>query len=85
MYIDQLDNIANKYNNAYHNTIKVKPVHVKISHILTLLSKLMTKILNLELVILLEYQNKKKFFPKSVVINGAIWDDLDKIFQTFNH
>ena len=29
IYIDRLDNIVNKYNNAYHSTIKMKPVDVK--------------------------------------------------------
>ena len=29
MYIDKLDNIVNKYNNAYHRTIKMKPIGVK--------------------------------------------------------
>ena len=29
MYIDKLYNILNKYNNTYHNTIKMKPVDVK--------------------------------------------------------
>ena len=29
MYIDKLDYIVNKYNNAYHRTIKVNPVDVK--------------------------------------------------------
>ena len=29
MYIDKLDDIVNKYNNTYHRTIKMKPVHVK--------------------------------------------------------
>ena len=28
-YIDKLDDIINKYNNAYHTTIKMKPVDVK--------------------------------------------------------
>ena len=31
VYIDKLDNIVNKYNNTYHNTIKMKPVDVKSS------------------------------------------------------
>ena len=26
MYIDKLYDIVNKYNNAYHSTIKMKPV-----------------------------------------------------------
>ena len=29
MYIDKLDDIVNEYNNTYHRTIKMKPVHVK--------------------------------------------------------
>ena len=29
MYIDKLDDIVNKYNNTYHNTIKIKSVDVK--------------------------------------------------------
>ena len=29
VYIDKLDYIVNKYNNAYHSTIKMKPVEVK--------------------------------------------------------
>ena len=39
-YIDRLDGIVNKYNNEYHTTY---------------IDKLMIKILNLKLVILLEY------------------------------
>ena len=29
VYIDKLDDIVNKYNNTYHNTIKMKPIDVK--------------------------------------------------------
>ena len=29
VYIDKLDNIVGEYNNTYHRTIKMKPVHVK--------------------------------------------------------
>ena len=29
VYIDKLDHIVNEYNNAYHRTIKMKPVDVK--------------------------------------------------------
>ena len=28
VYIDKLDDIVNKYNNKYHNTIKMKPADV---------------------------------------------------------
>ena len=33
VYIDKLDGIVNEYNNAYHRTIKVKPVYVKRQYI----------------------------------------------------
>ena len=55
VYIDKLDEIVNKYNNAYHRTTKMN------IHILNLMKKVMTKILNLKLVIMLEYQNTKTF------------------------
>ena len=29
VHIDKLDNIVNKYNNTYYNTIKMKPIDVK--------------------------------------------------------
>ena len=29
VYIDKLDDTVNKYNNAYHSTIKIKPDGVK--------------------------------------------------------
>ena len=29
VYIDKLDVIVNKYNNTYHRTIKMKPLHTK--------------------------------------------------------
>ena len=29
VYIDNLDNLVNKYNNTYHSTIKIKPLDVK--------------------------------------------------------
>ena len=29
VYIDELDDIVNEYNNAHHRTIKMKPIDVK--------------------------------------------------------
>ena len=29
VYIDKLDDIVNKDNNAYHRTVKIKPIDVK--------------------------------------------------------
>ena len=62
MYIDKLDNIINKYNNTYHSTIKIKPVDARSS----LVKKLITKIWNLKLVILLEFQNIKTIWQKAM-------------------
>ena len=46
VYIDQLDDIVNKYNNTYHRLM------LKTIHTLILLKKLIIKILNLKLVIM---------------------------------
>ena len=48
LYIDKLDDIVNKYNDTCHNTIKMKPADVKPRHILNLVKKIITKILNLK-------------------------------------
>ena len=37
MYIDKLFDIVNKYNNAYHSTIKMKPADIESSSLLTLM------------------------------------------------
>ena len=55
VYIDKIDNVVNKCNNSYYNTNKMKPVDLKKKHILTLIKKLIIKILDLKLVTLLEY------------------------------
>ena len=53
VHIDKLDDIVNKYNNTYHRTVKMKPVDVKDNiYILTLINKLMIKILNFKLPIM---------------------------------
>ena len=52
MYIDKLDDIANKYNNTYHTTITIKPLNVKDNTYIDLKKKLIIKILNLKLVVM---------------------------------
>ena len=46
---------------SYHRTIKMKPADVKSNTYINSDKKLIIKILNLKLVILLEYQNTKTF------------------------
>ena len=71
VYIDKLNDIVNKYNNAYHRTIKLKPIGLKDNiHILTLINNLMIKILSFKLLILLECQNTKTFLAKDILQTG---------------
>ena len=42
-----INSIVNKYNNTYHNTIKMKPIDVKSNFILNTMLMLMLIILNL--------------------------------------
>ena len=63
VHIDKLDDTVNKYNNTYHSNKNQ-------THILTLMKKLMINILNLKLVILLEYQNIKIFLRKVTLQTG---------------
>ena len=57
VYIDKLSEIVSECNNTNHRTIKVKPVDVKdnIYIYIDFGKKLMIKILNSKLVIMLEY------------------------------
>ena len=71
VYIDKLNVIVNKYNNTYHTTIKMKPIMLKITHILILIKKLIIKILNLKLVITLEFQSIKTYFLKGICLIGV--------------
>ena len=50
VYINKSHEIVNKYNNTYHKSIKMKPIDVK--NILTLVKKIIMKILNFKLVIM---------------------------------
>ena len=64
VYINKLDDIVDKYNSTYRIIkMKMKPVDVK-SNTYIDSSKLMIKILNLKLALLLEYQNMKTFLQK---------------------
>ena len=64
MYIDTSDDVVNKYNNIYHSRVKVKPVDVKSNIYIYSSKELIIKILNLKLVVLLEYQNIEIFLQK---------------------
>ena len=50
VYFDVLNDIFDKYNNTYHQTIKMKPIHVKSDSFAILI--LVKKILNFKLVVM---------------------------------
>ena len=45
VYINKLDDKVNKYNNKYQNATKMKPVDVKSDTYITIVKKLMIRIL----------------------------------------
>ena len=62
--VDKLDDIVHKYNNIYHTAIKMKPIDVKTNTCIDSSKEIMIEILNLKLVVLLEYQNIKVFLQR---------------------
>ena len=67
-YIDKLNDIFNKYNNTYHNTIKMKPVDVKSSTYIDFSKEINDKDPKFKIGdALLEYQDIKTFFQKAMV------------------
>ena len=64
VYIHELDDIAKKYKNTYHSTIKMKPVDVKLSRSFDSSKENRIKILNLKLVNI----KIKKYFCKNVTL-----------------
>ena len=71
VFIDKLlFGLVDKYNNTYRSTIKMKPIDIKQIYIFALIKRLSTKILNLKLNILLEYQNVKPFLKKITLQSG---------------
>ena len=67
VYIHKLDDIVSGYRRIYIKRIniieqlKLSLLKLKIIHILTLLKRLMIKIIKFKLVIMLKYQNTKTF------------------------
>ena len=59
MHINKLDDIVNKYNNAYR-TFKIRQVHI-----LTMMLEIVIKIINLKFVIMLEFQNTEAYLRKA--------------------
>ena len=55
VYINKLEDIVSEYNNTYHRKIKMKPTDVKDNAYIDFKKEVNNKILNLKLVIVLEF------------------------------
>ena len=66
IYFDMLDDIVNKYNNTVHKTFNMKPIEVT-SYMLNTMKIQVKRILNLTLVIMLEFENTKTFWLKDTL------------------
>ena len=71
VYFDVLDDIVDKYNNTYHNTIKMKPINLKIIILLNTMKNLMRKIINLKQTIMLESQSTKISLRRDILLIGV--------------
>ena len=70
VYFDVLDDIVNKYNNTVHRTIKMKLIDITDDYYVESSEDFNKKILNLTLVIMLEFQNMKTFLLKDILQIG---------------
>ena len=64
VYIDKLDDIVNKYNNTYHNTIKIKPVDVKSNTYVDSNKEINNKDPKFKIGDIVRISKYKKFFAK---------------------
>ena len=65
-----LEDIIDKYNNAVHRTIKIKPIDVTGDSYDEYNEDFNKKILNKKLAIMLEFQNTKTFLLKDMLQIG---------------
>ena len=70
VYFDVLHDIVNKYNNTVHRSIKMKPIDVTSDSYAEYNEDSNKKILDLKLVIMLEFQNIKTFLLKDTLQIG---------------
>ena len=64
VYIYKLDDIVNEYNNAYHSTIKVKPVDVKSNTYINFSKQINDEDSKFKIGDIVRISKYKKFFEK---------------------
>ena len=71
MYIEKLDDIVNKYNNTYHNTIRMKPVNVKWSTYIDSSKEINDKDAKFKIGDIVRISKCKSIFAKGYVPNWS--------------
>ena len=69
VYIDKLDNIVNKCNNIYHNTIKINPSDVKSSTYIDISKEINDKDPKFKVADIVKISKYKNIFAKGYVPN----------------
>ena len=69
--IDKLDDIANKYNNTYHSTIKMKPVDVKSNTYIDSCKEINDKDPNFKIGDIVRISKYKNIFAKGYTPNWS--------------
>ena len=69
VYIDNLDDIVDKYNDTYHSTIKMKPVDVKSSTYIDSSKEINNKDPKFKTCHIVRISEYKKFFAEDYVSN----------------
>ena len=76
MCIDKLDDIINKYNNTYHNAIKIKPVDVKTNTYIDSSKEINDKDHKFKISDIVRISNIKIFLQKAklqIVLKRFLW------------
>ena len=69
VYIDELDDIVNKYNNTYHRTIKLKSVDVKWNTYINSSKEINDKGSNFKIGVNVRISKYIKIFVKGYILN----------------
>ena len=71
VYFDVLNDIVDKYNNTYHKTLKMKPIHVGDDSFAAYNEESNEKDPKFKEVITSEFQSKKIFLLKDMLLIGV--------------
>ena len=89
VYIDELDDIVDEYNNTYHRTIKMKPIDVKDGTYINIDEEVNDKDPNFKVGDRVRISKYKKIFAKGYAPNTVSWTYVinnlngEKIIGTF--